>query len=258
MKYLRYLDSNNENCIGLIKDNELYKLNYLSIMDAANDFYVNDNVDIIEKVDSNSVKIISPVIPTKIVCVGLNYKDHAEELHMSLPDEPLLFMKASSTIIAHEDTIICPNQSSKVDYEAELAIVILDDIKKGQFSKDVKLGFTILNDVTARDLQQKDGQWTRAKNFDTFCPLGPYVVTDIDCDNLDIELKVNNAINQSSNTSNMIFSPIELVEYISSIMTLSKGDVIATGTPPGVGQLQKGDEVIITIENIGSLKNTVN
>ena len=176
---------------------------------------------------------------------------------MKLPDEPLLFMKSSTSMIAHHDEIIYPKISQQVDYEAELAIVLLEDVKYDEFNENVKFAYTIVNDVTARDLQQKDGQWTRAKNFDTFCPIGPCLVTDMDASNLDIKLEVNGKVRQNSSTSNMIFSPMELIEYVSSIMTLNKGDVIATGTPPGVGQLHKNDTVSITIEGIGTLENTV-
>jgi 2-keto-4-pentenoate hydratase/2-oxohepta-3-ene-1,7-dioic acid hydratase in catechol pathway len=197
--------------------------------------------------------------PTKIVCVGLNYIDHARELNMETPKEPIIFLKPTSSIIYNNDKIILPKQSSRVDYEVELAVVIgkkCKNIKKENALEYIK-GFTILNDITARDLQEKDGQWTRAKSFDTFCPIGPKIVQNIDPHNLNIQLKVNGEIRQKSNTNNMIFTVEELVEFISSIMTLYPDDIISTGTPPGVGKLNKGDIIEAEIENIGILRNIV-
>ncbi|MDO5825420.1 MAG: hypothetical protein BZ137_04950 [Methanosphaera sp. rholeuAM130] len=256
MKFVRYKDSNDNESIGIISDDKLFKTDYHSIYEAYDDSCQND-LPLLYEEDTDNIKYLEPTSPSKVVCVGLNYKDHAEELKMELPEEPLLFMKSSTSTIAHMDEIIYPEISQQVDYEAELAIVILEEIKYNEFNENAKVAYTILNDVTARDLQQKDGQWTRAKNFDTFCPMGPCLVTDIDSSNLDIKLEVNGTLRQNSNTSNMIFSPMELVRFVSSIMTLERGDVIATGTPPGVGQLQKNDTVSITIENIGTLENTI-
>lgn len=197
--------------------------------------------------------------PSKIVCAGLNYKDHAEELKMKLPKEPVIFLKPTSSIIYNEESIKIPKASERVDYEAELAIVIGKTCKsvKKEDAKNYIKGFTILNDVTARDLQEKDGQWTRAKSFDTFSPIGPKIVSNIDPNNLKIQLRVNRKIKQDSNTNNMIFSVEELVEFVSSIMTLYPDDIISTGTPPGIGKLEKGDIVEIEIESIGILKNFV-
>jgi 2-keto-4-pentenoate hydratase/2-oxohepta-3-ene-1,7-dioic acid hydratase (catechol pathway) len=205
------------------------------------------------------VKILPPVEPSKVVCVGLNYRDHAEELNMDLPKEPILFLKPNTTVIGHEDSIIYPPQSHKVDYEAELAIVIGHQARfvDKDDAKNYVAGYTILNDVTARDLQQKDGQWTRAKSFDTFCPLGPWIETEMDPSNQNISLKLNGNVKQDSTTGNMIFSVEELVEYISHIMTLNPGDVIATGTPPGVGAMQVGDVVEVTVDGVGTLINRV-
>ncbi len=197
--------------------------------------------------------------PTKIICVGLNYIDHAKELNMKIPEEPIIFLKPTSSIIYNNDKIIIPNQSNRVDYEAELAVVIdkkCKNVKKEDALNYIK-GYTILNDITARDLQKKDGQWTRAKSFDTFCPMGPKIVKDINPYNLDIQLKVNGEIKQKSNTKNMIFTVEELIEFISSIMTLYPDDVISTGTPPGVGKLNRGDVVEAEIEDIGILRNYV-
>ena len=207
----------------------------------------------------NEVKILPPVKPSKIVCVGLNYKDHAQELNMDLPEEPILFIKPSTSIIGHSDHIIYPESSLHVDYEAELAVVIS---KKAYHLKEEEAdeyigGYAILNDVTARDLQSKDVQWTRAKSFDTFCPLGPCIETELNPSKLKITLKLNGEVKQDSNTENMIFKPQRLVEFISGIMTLNPGDIIATGTPPGVGPMNVGDVVEAEIEGVGVLRNFV-
>ncbi len=203
-------------------------------------------------------KMLPPVMPSKVVCIGLNYRDHAKELGFDLPVEPLIFLKPGSAVIGHLDDIIYPEQSERVDYEAELAVVISKQCSKisPENSSDYILGYTCLNDVTARDLQVKDGQWTRAKSFDTFCPIGPYIETEInDPHNLDIRLVLNGEIKQSSNTSNLIFSVIDLVSTISHIMTLNEGDIIATGTPSGIGPMNRGDRVSVEIEGIGALEN---
>jgi len=187
-------------------------------------------------------------LPSKIICAGLNYKDHAKEMGLTIPDEPVLFMKSPTALIGDGDKIIYPSATKELHYEAELAIVILEN---------GKLGYTCANDVTARDLQRKDGQWTRAKSFNTFCPVGPKVVTDIDPNNLDIKLLLNGEIKQHSNTRQMIFNPAFLVKFILEIMPLFPGDIILTGTPPGIGPMQRGDTVEVVIEGIGTLKNTV-
>jgi 2-keto-4-pentenoate hydratase/2-oxohepta-3-ene-1,7-dioic acid hydratase in catechol pathway len=207
----------------------------------------------------SNVRLLAPCSPSKIVAVGLNYRDHAEELNMKLPEEPLLFLKPSSSVIGPGDSVIMPRQSARVDYEAELAIVIGKEAKRVP-EKDagaVILGYTCLNDVTARDLQSKDGQWTRAKGFDTFCPIGPWIDTDIDPADLKIDLLLNGVTKQSSRTSNLIFSPNKLVEFITSVMTLYPGDVIATGTTSGIGPMANGDTVEVRIEGIGSLTNRI-
>ena len=205
------------------------------------------------------MKLPTPIEPGKIVLVGLNYKDHAKELNMPLPEEPILFIKPITTLIGPAENIIYPPQSKQVDYEAELAIVIKDKIKNIE-EKDVMRhieGFTCLNDITARDLQKKDSQWTRAKSFDTFCPVGPKIVKNIDPNNLKIQSILNGKIKQDSNTSNFIFKAETLVSFISKIMALMPGDIIATGTPVGVGPMKKGDTIEIKIKGIGVLKNYV-
>lgn len=197
--------------------------------------------------------------PSKIIAVGLNYRSHARELGMDVPSEPILFLKPPSAVIANGEEIILPPQSSRVDYEAELAVVI------GRETRDVDAtdaavcvsGYTCANDVTARDLQEKDGQWTRSKSFDCFCPLGPWVETGAPEPEALVELELNGELRQSATVSDMVFSPLELVAFISQVMTLFPGDVIMTGTPPGVGELNSGDEVIVRIVGVGELKNTV-
>lgn len=211
------------------------------------------------EVPLDRVNLLPPSQPTKVIAVGLNYRDHAEEMGVPVPDEPLLFMKPASSVIGHGDPIVLPNQSARVDYEAELAVVMGQSARRvaaGDAAQYIR-GYTCLNDVTARDLQQKDGQWTRAKGFDTFCPLGPWLVTDVDPSDLAIELFLNGERKQKSRTSHLIFHPHELVEFISGIMTLNPGDVIATGTTSGIGPMAPGDSVEVRIEHIGSLVNPV-
>ncbi|MFH1709476.1 MAG: fumarylacetoacetate hydrolase family protein [bacterium] len=197
--------------------------------------------------------------PSKIIAIGLNYYDHARELKMPVPDHPIMFMKPSTSAIKNGQPIIYPPQSRNVHYEGELAVILgrkARNIQRSEVKKYIK-GYTCANDVTARDLQNIDGQWTRAKSFDTFCPLGPKVVNDLDPANLKIQTRVNGRVKQDSNTKNMIFDVFELVSFVSSVMTLLPGDVIITGTPPGVGPLEIGDAVEVEIEGIGTLKNKV-
>ena len=197
--------------------------------------------------------------PTKIVCVGLNYRDHAKEMNAPLPKEPVLFLKPLTTLIGPEEDIIYPEMSDRVDYEAELAIIIKDKIKNIEETEAMGHieGFTCLNDVTARDLQKKDGQWTRAKSFDTFCPVGPKIVKGIDPNNVKIQSFLNGELKQDSSTSNFIFKVEKLVSFISKVMTLMPGDIIATGTPAGIGPMKKKDRIEVKIEGIGSLVNYV-
>jgi 2-keto-4-pentenoate hydratase/2-oxohepta-3-ene-1,7-dioic acid hydratase in catechol pathway len=209
----------------------------------------------------SELRILPPVSPTKIVCVGLNYRDHAKELSMEIPETPVLFLKPPSAVIGHEDKIIYPPSSSRVDYEAELAVVICKRCKNisAERAEDVIAGYTCFNDVTARDLQQKDGQWTRAKSFDTFASLGPYLATpdELDISDAKITCRVNGETRQESSTSNLIFDIPYLIEFITEIMTLEVGDVIATGTPSGVGEMHRGDTVEVEIQGIGTLRNEV-
>lgn len=205
-------------------------------------------------------RLLAPTLPSKIIAVGLNYRDHAEELGLELPKEPILFMKPSTSVIGPLDDIIYPSQSSRLDYEAELAVVISKPCRniKASDARDVILGYTCLNDVTARDLQVSDGQWTRAKSFDTFAPIGPWIDTDIDDPHqISVAAHLNGELKQSSNTSNLIFDVYTLVEFISGVMTLNRGDIIATGTPSGIGPMNPGDEISIELSGIGVLKNRV-
>ena len=205
-----------------------------------------------------SAAILPPCEPGKIIAVGLNYRDHAAEFGKPGPEEPVLFSKMPGCVIPHGAPILYPAISKRVDYEAELAIIIGRDGRDIPYADSVKhiLGFTCANDVTARDLQVKDGQWTRAKGFDTFLPLGP-VITDSVSPDASIELTVNGAVKQRSSLDRMIFSPQYLVSFISRVMLLNKGDVIITGTPGGIGPLVPGDSVSVSISGIGTLTNEV-
>ncbi|MBM4340572.1 MAG: DUF2437 domain-containing protein [Deltaproteobacteria bacterium] len=205
------------------------------------------------------VKLLAPCLPSKIVALGLNYRDHAEEVKLPIPEAPLLFLKPSTSVIGPGEGIVYPKMSKRVDYEAELAVVIGKEAKAVSEEKagEYILGYTCLNDVTARDLQPKDGQWTLSKSFDTFAPIGPWIVTDIDPHQLEIASYLNGERRQHSNTKNLIFGPRRLVSYISQVMTLLPGDVIATGTPSGIGRMVVGDKVEIVIEGIGTLANTI-
>lgn len=249
MKYARY-ERNGTVSYGLVEGNTISRIE--------GDIFGRHKVTG-DSCRLSDVKLLAPVMPSKIVAVGINYRDHATEMKLDLPEDPVLFIKPSTAVIGPEDTIIRPRMSQRVDYEAELALVI------GKKAKDVEpeealeyvLGATCLNDVTARDLQSKDDQWTRAKGFDTFAPMGPFIVTDADYNNIDIELALNGETKQKSNTSYFISNAQKIVSYISKIMTLNPGDVIATGTPSGVGPMKSGDVVEVRLAGIGALKNIV-
>jgi 2-keto-4-pentenoate hydratase/2-oxohepta-3-ene-1,7-dioic acid hydratase in catechol pathway len=205
------------------------------------------------------VKLLSPVMPSKIIAVGLNYTGHAKELNLDIPPRPLLFLKPPSSVIAQNACIVRPKQSKQVDFEAELAIVIKKQCHnvKSEAVNDVILGYTCLNDVTARDLQTTESQWTRAKGFDTFCPIGPWVETQYDYKNKRVQSRLNGKIMQDSNTDDLIYSVEKIVCYTSAIMTLMPGDIISTGTPFGIGAMKNGDVIEIEVEGIGVLKNNV-
>jgi 2-keto-4-pentenoate hydratase/2-oxohepta-3-ene-1,7-dioic acid hydratase in catechol pathway len=205
------------------------------------------------------VKLLPPITPTKIICIGRNYAAHAKEHDTEVPDVPLIFLKPPSTLIAHGETIFLPPQSQRIEHEAELAVVIG---KPGRWippeeAHDHIFGYTVANDVTARDLQFRDGQWTRGKGFDTFCPLGPWIETEFDPADAVITCHVNDEMRQMASTRDMVFNVRQLIAFASSIMTLESGDLILTGTPSGVGTLEDEDSVEVTIEGIGSLQNLV-
>jgi len=213
-----------------------------------------------EVVSLAEVTLLAPCEPSKIIALGLNYRDHAAEFGNPVPEEPLIFLKPGTAVIGPDEAIVYPNMSRRVDYEAELAAVMgrtARHVPEDQ-ALDYVLGYTCFNDVTARDLQKKDGQFTRAKGFDTFAALGPWMETEIaDPDNLTVEAYLNGERKQHSNTSNMVFGVATLISFISRIMTLLPGDVIATGTPSGIGPMRAGDVVEIKVERIGNLRNQV-
>ena len=208
---------------------------------------------------TNDVSLLAPSQPTKIVCLGLNYHTHARELNLQIPELPLIFLKPTSAVINPNDTIILPAGSERIDYECELGVVIgkkAKNIPEIETSKYI-LGYTCFNDVTDRIAQDRDGQWTRAKGYDTFAPFGPCIETEISPSDLKLETIVNGEVRQSGRTSDLIFGIPKIVSFISSIMTLMPGDIIATGTPEGIGPMKPGDTVEIRIEGIGILRNHV-
>ena len=212
-----------------------------------------------EEIPVGAVRLLAPVIPSKIVAVGRNYLEHAEEMGTGIPEEPVIFLKPSTSVVGPGDSIPVPSVAKRVDHEAELGVVI------GRVARQVPveeagryiLGYTCGNDVTARDLQARDGQWTRAKGFDGFCPLGPWVETEFDPTDSAVECRVNGVVRQAARTSQLAFGAGELVEFVTGVMTLLPGDVILTGTPAGVGPLEVGDRVEVEIDQIGVLSNEV-
>jgi 2-keto-4-pentenoate hydratase/2-oxohepta-3-ene-1,7-dioic acid hydratase in catechol pathway len=210
-------------------------------------------------VPAGQAQLLAPVVPSKIVAVGLNYRSHALEMGMALPEEPLLFLKPPTALADPAQDIVWPPASARVDFEGELALVIGKLAKNisPQNAMDHVLGFTLANDITARDLQKKDGQWTRAKGFDGFCPLGPVIVTTMDWDCFEFQTLVNGACVQAGRLSDLIFPLPEIVSFVSQVMTLLPGDVIITGTPPGIGALNAGDKVQVAAEQIGVLENRI-
>lgn len=210
-------------------------------------------------VERKNVVLKAPCRPTKIVAIGLNYHEHARESNMEVPKAPLIFLKPPSAVIGPGEEIVLPHDSARVDYEAELAVVIkrkAKNVKAGDF-RDFVLGYTCFNDVSARDFQFSDGQWSRAKGYDTFAPTGPWIETEVDPFNVQVEAVLDGKVVQSGNTADLIFPVPRLIEYISSIMTLFPGDIIATGTPAGVGPIKAGQTIEIRIEGIGTLSNGV-
>ena len=213
-----------------------------------------------EKIKKSEVKLLAPVIPrSKIVCVGKNYADHATEMGSDVPNEPIIFLKPNTSIIGPDEIIRWPEDSSRVDHEVELAIVIsriCKDVPKEKYS-DVVFGYTIANDVTARDLQKADGQWTRAKSFDTFCPIGPWIETEFRPGNQKISASIGGELKQSARLDQMVFDIPTIIAFVTRIMTLLPGDLILTGTPAGIGPMVPGSKVSVAIEGIGELVNMV-
>jgi 2-keto-4-pentenoate hydratase/2-oxohepta-3-ene-1,7-dioic acid hydratase in catechol pathway len=249
MKIVRFAWENDTK-YGLVERNEVYAIKG----DAFGEFERGERIGALSE-----IRLLAPCAPTKIVALGRNYAEHASEMQSDVPAEPLIFLKPPSAVIGPGEAIVYPPISQRVDYEAELAVVIgrrARNVSAGE-ALDFVLGYTCADDVTARDLQRKDEQWTRSKSFDTFCPLGPWIVTDPDPNDLAIQCRVNGAVKQQSRTSRMIFPVAELIRHITQVMTLEPGDVILTGTPAGVGPLQPGDRVEVEIEGIGVLENTV-
>ncbi|HLA92565.1 MAG TPA: fumarylacetoacetate hydrolase family protein, partial [Actinomycetota bacterium] len=212
-----------------------------------------------EEVPLDDVRLLAPVLPSKLVCVGKNYEAHAAEFGMDVPEEPLLFLKPSTAVIGPHDPIRLLPISRRVDYEGELAVVV------GRLARNVRaeeagayvLGYTCANDVTLRDLQKTDEQWARAKGFDGSCPLGPWIETDLDPTDVRVETRLNGEIRQAGQTSDMVFGVAELLEYITGFMTMLPGDVLLTGTPEGVGRLVHGDVVEVEVDGVGTLSNAV-
>ena len=205
------------------------------------------------------VAVLAPAEPSKIVAIGLNYAKHAGEMKEKLSETPIIFLKPSTSVIAPEQSIVYPKAPERVDFEAELAVIIKKTCKniKPDEADDYIFGYTALNDVTARDLQKKDGQWTRGKSFDTFCPFGPYIDTDYDPRGKRVMSVLNGYVRQDGNTDDMIFGVAEIVSFVSECMTLCPGDVIATGTPEGIGPMNKGDVIEIRVEGLEPLTNDV-
>jgi 2-keto-4-pentenoate hydratase/2-oxohepta-3-ene-1,7-dioic acid hydratase in catechol pathway len=212
-----------------------------------------------EAFEPDGLRVLSPVTPSKIVAVGLNYRDHAKEMGKALPSEPLIFLKPPSAVIGPESSIVIPPGAGRVDHEAEVGIVIGRTTRnvRAAEARDYVFGLTCVNDVTDRDLQKRDVQYTRAKGFDTFAPIGPAIAVGLDGAALGIGSTVNGVTRQASNTREMIFPLEHVVEFVSHVMTLLPGDVIATGTPPGVGPIVPGDRVVVTVEGVGELANGV-
>jgi 2-keto-4-pentenoate hydratase/2-oxohepta-3-ene-1,7-dioic acid hydratase in catechol pathway len=249
MKLIRFL-AQGRPLLGILSGNEVVELD--------GDFFTSSRKLKTSSI-SSQIQLLPPCTPSKIIAVGLNYRDHAKELNLPVPDTPIVFLKPPTAVIGPGESVLYPATSSQVDYEAELGVVIKDRVRNisPASARDHILGYTCANDVTARDLQKNDGQWTRAKSFDTFCPVGPWIETDLNPQDLLIESYLNGERRQSSRTSQFIFTVDYLVSFISGIMTLEPGDLIITGTPAGIGPMKPGDEIEVRIEGIGSLKNTV-
>ena len=239
---------------GVVRETEQGEVVALIQPHPFSEFTVTNQVAPLDK-----VKLLAPVIPTKILGIGRNYADHAAEMGGEVPPEPLVFAKLSTAVVGPDDTIALPALSSEVHHEAELAIVVGRIARQVPVERahEVILGYTCANDVTARDLQASDGQWTRAKGFDSFCPLGPWIETDLDVSALAVRCRVNGETRQDGSTRDLVFSVPQLISHVSAFTTLLPGDVILTGTPAGVGLLRDGDVVEVEVEGIGVLRNPI-
>lgn len=239
-----------ESFYGVIDGNRVYRLKGIPF----------DRIDYTGlEYDLDAVKLLAPCQPSKVVAVGKNYAAHADEMGEGRPKEPLLFLKPSTSVIGPNERIVYPSISKRLDYEGELGVVIgrkCRNIKPGH-AREYIFGYTCLNDVTARDIQKSDPQWTRGKGFDTFCPIGPHIETELDASRLSIVTRLNGEVRQKSTTDMMTYNIDELICYIAEVMTLLPGDIVATGTPEGIGSMEEGDLVEVEIEGIGVLENTV-
>jgi len=250
------LKNSSQPSFGLVEDDNIFVLDT-----SQSDVIPPLNATITQqRLKLDSVRLLPPSIPTKIVCIGRNYKKHAEELGNKMPPEPLIFLKPTSSVIATGESIILPTASKQVEHEGEIGVVIgrtCSKISPSENPLKYVYGYTCLNDVTARDLQRKDVQFTRGKSFDTFCPVGPFAVTNLDPTNLTVTTRVNGITKQMENSSNMAFPISEIIRFISQVMTLFPGDIIATGTPAGVSKLNPNDIVEVVVDGIGVLSNPV-
>ncbi|WP_394138262.1 fumarylacetoacetate hydrolase family protein [Cytobacillus oceanisediminis] len=250
MKFVRF-SKNNQNLFGILEGETVSQLD--------GDFLTGTAKLTGEAFHLEEVKLLAPVDPGQVVAIGLNYALHAEESGKPIPDEPMMFMVSPTSVIADEEEISLPNLEHRIDYEAELAIVIGKQAKavKKEEALDYVFGYTACNDVSDRNLQKKDGQFTRAKSFATFKPLGPVIETDLNPNNVEIKLTVNGEVRQHSNTDDLIHDIESLIVKVTEVMTLNPGDIIISGTPSGVGPLKPGDDVVLEIEGIGKLRNKV-
>jgi len=250
MRIVRFVEKGGEGRYGVIEGDDVYAVEG----EVFGDLNRGERVGALSE-----LRLLAPCQPTKVVAVGLNYAAHAAESQKEVPAEPILFLKPPSAVIGPGEKIVYPAISQWVDHEAELVAVVgrrARNVAAGE-ALDYLLGYTCGNDVSARDLQRRDGQWARGKGFDTFCPLGPWIVTDLEPGDLSIACRVNGQVRQESRTSHMVFSVAELVAHVTQVMTLEPGDVILTGTPAGIGPLQRGDRVEVEIEGVGVLENRV-
>lgn len=254
MKICKYI-LNDEIKFGAVRDDLIFPIDNVSDLNKD-----TESLSLENPISFSEAKFLPPVIPSKIVCVGRNYAAHAAELGNDVPQEPLLFLKAPSSLIVDSEDIVIPEQSEQVEHEGELALVIGRECKKLTETDnpfDYVFGYLCLNDVTARDVQRKDVQFTRGKSFDTFCPVGSVIETELDVSDVRVVTKVNGEIRQDGRTSQMVFPVDFLIRYISNQMTLNAGDIIATGTPSGVSKMVSGDVCEVEIEGIGILRNTI-